>query len=353
MNKSIEIGWFIPTVGDTSAFGDPSKIIPPSLTHYAKVATAAEQAGFDYVLIPTSQDCWDAWITASFLAAQTTRIKMLVAIKPGYIHPYAHAKMVGAFDAFTKGRLYLNLIAGLSAGDAKSEGQPESKEIRYEQLEEEVTLIKKLVSERNVTFNGKYYQVNAPVVSPLATQKPHPPFFLGGGSEQALEISAAHSSTHLFWGDEPEKIKGQIIDIRNRAAVHNRESDINFAMRLQIIVRDSESEAWEAAEQLVAGTEERAKQHTERLKSFDSAANNRQVELAKKQDQKFGQCLWSGISAVRPGAGTAVVGNPKQVYEQLMAFIEVGCSGFCLSGYPHHEEASRFGKLVMPKLRKE
>lgn len=352
MATNFEIGWFIPTVGDTSAFGDPAKTILPSLQHYTRVARAAENAGFDYVLIPTSQDCWDAWVTASFLAAQTETLKMLVAIKPGYLHPYAHAKMIGAFDAFTEGRLYLNMIAGLSAGDAKSEGQPEPKEIRYEQLEEEVRLVKQLVSERNVNFQGKYYRVASPVVSPMATQKPYPPFFLGGGSEQALEISAAHSNTHLFWGDEPARIAGQITDIRQRAARHGREDEIRFAMRLQIIVRESEAEAWEAAEQLVAGTEERAQQHRDRLKSFDSAANDRQVELSRKEGQRFDQCLWSGISAVRPGAGTAVVGSSQQVYEQLMAFVDVGCSGFCLSGYPHHDEATRFGQLVMPRFRR-
>ena len=58
--------------------------------------------------------------------------------------------------------------------------------------------------------------------------------------------------------------------------------------------------------------------------------------------------LWTGITAVRLCAGVAVVGNPKQVAAQLQELIDVGCSGFCLSGYPHHEEAERFGRLVMP-----
>jgi alkanesulfonate monooxygenase len=351
MALKLELGWFIPTVGDTSAFGDPEKTIPPSLQHYSRVAQAAERAGFEYVLIPTAQDCWDAWVTASFLAAETKRLKMLVAIKPGYIHPYAHAKMIGAFDNYSQGRLCLNMIAGLSVGDAKSEGQPESKEIRYEQLEEEVRLVKLLLSQKEVQFSGKYYRVDKPVVAPRAVQQPHPPFFLGGGSEQALDISAQHSATHLFWGDEPERIKVQIGDIRHRAAKYGRENVIKFAMRLQVIVRESEAEAWEAAEKLVAGTAERSEKLKDRIQSFDSIANNRQVELSKKEGKRFGQCLWSGISAVRPGAGTAVVGNPAQVRDQLMAFVEAGCSGFCLSGYPHHEEAERFGKLVTPLLK--
>ena len=51
---------------------------------------------------------------------------------------------------------------------------------------------------------------------------------------------------------------------------------------------------------------------------------------------------------MRPGAGVAIVGNPEQVAATLQEFIDLGCTDFCLSGYPHHTEAERFGKLVMP-----
>ena len=55
-----------------------------------------------------------------------------------------------------------------------------------------------------------------------------------------------------------------------------------------------------------------------------------------------------GITQVRPGV--AVVGIPEPVAAQLQEFIDAGCSGFCLSGYLHHVEAERFGRLVMPLL---
>ena len=56
----LSMGWFIPTIGDTSAFSDPEKAIPQSLAHFERVALAAENAGFDYVLVPVSPFCWDA-----------------------------------------------------------------------------------------------------------------------------------------------------------------------------------------------------------------------------------------------------------------------------------------------------
>ena len=60
--------------------------------------------------------------------------------------------------------------------------------------------------------------------------------------------------------------------------------------------------------------------------------------------------LWTGITRVRPGAGIAVVGNPRQCAATLQQFIDAGCHSFCLSGYLHDEEAEHFGRLVRPIL---
>ena len=79
-----------------------------------------------------------------------------------------------------------------------------------------------------------------------------------------------------------------------------------------------------------------------------SQANTRMKELSKVKDYRIGPHLWSGFTTIRPGAGVAIVGNPEQVAATLQEFIDLGCTDFCLSGYPHHEEAERFGRMVMP-----
>ncbi|NDZ18061.1 alkanesulfonate monooxygenase [Variovorax sp. WS11] len=342
------MGWFIPTHGDRASFAADAEV-KFSLDHFEKVARDAEEAGFDYALVPTTKDCWDAWIISTYLAARTRKLKMLVALKPGFVHPVALAKMVATFDQIAGGgRCYINLIAGQSAEDARAEGQSESKETRYEQLAEEVMLLKRLTTERSVEFSGKFHQIHHPSILPNMTGCP--PFFLGGGSEFAAEISARFSSTHLFWGDFPERIATQIKEMRERAAKYGRENELQFAMRLQIICRETEAEAWDAAHRLVANSEARKARMDANRTGFDSVANARQRELAALKDGKLTTHLWSGISDVRTGSGIAVVGNPDQVAAQLREFVEAGCSGFCLSGFPHDEEASIFGRYVMPLL---
>jgi alkanesulfonate monooxygenase len=351
-NSKLLMGWFCPTPGDTSAFGDPSKTVHPSRELFERIAFAAENAGFDFMLIPVAPVCWEAWITAAYLAGRTSKLKYLVALKPGFIHPVAQAKMIATFDQLTQGRIYLNMIAGLSPQDARAEGQLTDKEARYEQLLEEVSLMKRLWTEKGVEYSGKYYQVHGPTIVPATVNPSGPKFFLGGGSEQALDISAEHSDVHLFWGDYPERIAQQIKELRQRAAKYGRGEEIRFAMRLQIICRETEADAWAAADALIAQASQLGSGNDAEIfkKKTDSAANDRMVELSHTVGRKMTAHLWTGITEVRPGAGVAVVGNPQQVAAQLQEFVDAGCSGFCLSGYPHDEEAERFGRLVMPLL---
>ena len=82
-------------------------------------------------------------------------------------------------------------------------------------------------------------------------------------------------------------------------------------MRLQVICREDETEAWEAADILVRDATERQKQEIKTLYS-KSEANLRVQQLAREHGDLLLPHLWTGITKVRPGAGIAVVGNPAQ-----------------------------------------
>ena len=350
MTKSLEFGWFLPTAGDTRAFGVPEADIPASADMYRRVACAAEQAGCEYILVPVQTLCWEAWMVSALLTSWTERLKPLVAARPGYIQPTLLAKMISTLDQLTEGRVCINLIAGASDEEARADGIELSKQERYEVMDEVVTLMKRLWTEEDpVTFEGKHHSCAGARCVPRPVQEPHPPFYLGGGSKQAWEISAKHSHVHLFWGDRPERIAEQVSQIRDLAAQHDREDEIGFGMRLQLVIRETEEEAWRAAHAVVENASERWKKMIQRIWSV-SEANRRMKELSQTEDHLLGPNLWTGMTAVRPGAGVAVVGTPEQVAGTLMQFVDAGCSSFCLSGYPHDEEAVRFGEMVRPLL---
>ncbi len=346
--RPLEFGWFLPTAGDTTAYGVPEASVDVTPEYLNRVAQAAQDAGFEYLLIPVDRACWEAYITGAFVAATATGIAPLIAARPGYVNPVLLAKMIATFDRMSGGRICVNLIAGQAEEELLAEGMSYSKEDRYALMDEEVTILKALWSaDKPVHFEGRFHRLAGASINPQPARQPR--FYLGGGSRAAWNLSARHSDVHLFWGDLPERIAANIADIRERAAEHGREDEIGFGMRLQIICRESEAEALDAADGLISHIAESAREQLKR-RVANSEANRRVQELAAEKGLWIAPHLWSGLTRFRPGAGIAVVGNPEQVADTLRQFIDVGCHSFCLSGYLHDEEAERFGRLVRPLL---
>ena len=355
----IGFGWFLPTSGDSRCLGDPSRAIPQSRELFDEIVDVVDNAGFTYLLMPVNTSCWEATVTGAYYMARTKNIAPLVALRSAYCNPVLSAKMFATMDQLSGGRLCVNLIAGINDDDTRADGISDSKQVRYEKMDEEVQIMKRLwTSNEPIGFQGQHYQVDS-AIEPKPLQQPHPPFFLGGGSEEALEVSAKHSSVHLFWGDRPENIKRKVADLRERAKRYGREDIIQFGMRLQIICAETEEQAWSQAFDLIGNVEgmQLANMRTSRNPvegiRRTSEANRQVWKLLEESgdDMKLGPNLWAGISKVRAGAGIAIVGNPDQVASTLNEFVEAGCTSFCLSGYPHAEAARIFAEKVMPYFK--
>jgi alkanesulfonate monooxygenase len=95
--KDLEFGWFVPTRGDTLDYNEPQQR-SPSADMFERVIVAAENNGFEYILLPVNASCWDAWMSSAFLIAKTKSIKTLIAARPSYINPVLLAKMIATFD---------------------------------------------------------------------------------------------------------------------------------------------------------------------------------------------------------------------------------------------------------------
>src|SRR3546814_11022894 len=109
--RPLEFGWFLPTTGDTTSFGDEERRVPPSLEMFDRVVTAAEAAGFEYMLVPVASACWDAYIASAVMIGRSRPIRMPVAARPGYVNPVLLAKMIPAFAHLSGGRVAVNMIA--------------------------------------------------------------------------------------------------------------------------------------------------------------------------------------------------------------------------------------------------
>src|SRR5881392_3405411 len=108
----MQVFWFIPTHGDSRYLGTSEGAREVNFDYLKQVATAADTLGYEGVLIPTGRSCEDPWVVASTLAAVTSRLRFLVAVRPGLMAPTLAARMAATFDRLSGGRLLVNLVTG-------------------------------------------------------------------------------------------------------------------------------------------------------------------------------------------------------------------------------------------------
>ncbi len=348
----LDFFWFIPTGGDGAFLGSETQQRPADFRYFREIGTAVDRLGFDGVLLPTGQFCEDSWVTAASLATATERLKFLVALRPGVTTPAFAARQTAALDRLSEGRLLLNVVVGGSPAELAGDGIYLEHDERYAQAAEFLRVWRTLLAEGRVTFDGRYYQVRDARLNFPPLQEPHPPLWIGGSSEAGQELAADQVSVYLTWGEPPEWVAAKIAAVRARAQARGR--TVRFGLRIHLIVRETDGEAWDAADRLISRLSDDIVAEAQRRfrEDFDSEGQRRMAALhgGRRDRLEVAPNLWAGIGLIRPGAGTALVGDPAAVAARLRAYQEAGIDTIIASGFPHLEEAYRVAELLFPEL---
>jgi alkanesulfonate monooxygenase len=353
--------WYLPTHGDgRDLLGSAHHLEaqarrqrPPTLDYLKQVALAAESAGFLGTLIPTGSRCEDAWLVASAVSQYTRTLKSLVAFRPGLVLPTVAAQTAASFQQLSNERLLLNVVTGGSSREQRGFGDFLDHTARYERTAEFLRVVRGVWKGPGFNFQGKYFQVeDGGLVEPL---KQTPTIYFGGASPAAERVAAEHADVYLTWGETPDMVGERIASVRAQAAQFGR--TLRFGIRLHVITRDTEEEAWAEAKRLLDGIPPGAIEQAQRnLAATESVGQARMLSLNKGKklgvrELEVHPHLWAGVSLVRGGAGTALVGNHQQVRDLIGEYEATGIDTFILSAYTNLEEAVRFGEDLMPLLR--
>ena len=129
----------------------------------------------------------------------------------------------------------------------------------------------------------------------------------------AHELAAAQTDVYLTWGEPLEQAAEKIADVRRRAAAKGRE--VKFGLRIHLIVRETEAEAWAVADKLIAHLSDEAIAAAQQKfgQESDFVGQKRMSALhgGGRDNLAIAPNLWAGIGLVRRGAGTALVGDPE------------------------------------------
>ena len=343
--------WFLPTHGDGRYLGTTYGARDVTLKYLTQVAKAADDCGYYGVLLPTGRSCEDSWIIASALVPLTERLRYLVAVRPGLQSPAVAARMTATLDRISNGRLLINVVTGGDPVENKGDGIFLAHDERYVVTDEFLQVYTRLLAGETFDYEGAHIKVEGSKLLFPPAQTPHPPLYFGGSSPAGQDVAARQVQKYLTWGEPPAQVSEKVTHMRRLAADQGRE--LSFGIRLHVIVRETNEEAWAEAGRLIEHVDDAT--IAEAQKAFarmDSVGQNRMAALhgGRRDKLEVSPNLWAGVGLVRGGAGTALVGDPDTVAARMLEYMDGGIDTFIMSGYPHLEEAYRFAELVLPRL---
>lgn len=333
---------------DFQHLGVPDGDLRSSWAHCSEIVKRSEANGFRNILCPSSYQVGQD--TLSFVAGCapiTDRMNLLAAVRCGEMQPIMLARTIATLDHMLEGRLTINIIS------SDFPGQTEDSAYRYQRSREVVEILKQAWTQDEINYQGEIYQF-AGVTTDPARPYQHaggPLLYFGGYSPAAVELCAQHCDVYLMWPESREDLGERMKTVHERAAAHGRTLD--YGLRVHMIVRDTEIEAREYAQELVSKLDDDAgREIRERALDSTSLGVARQARNRDLADMEgfIEPHLWTGVGRARSGCGAALVGSADQILSEIEAYRKMGMRSFILSGYPHLDECDYIGRLVLPEL---
>src|SRR5512141_2016941 len=153
---------------------------------------------------------WEAWTMLAAIAAATSRVEFgpLVACT-NFHNPALLAKQAATIDEISGGRLILGLGAGWNETEFRAYGFPYDH--RVERFEEAFTIIRSLLQDGTVDFDGRWYQARDCKLLPRGPRPAGPPLMIGSNGPRMLRATMPHANAWNSWfaqtGNRPEGVR--------------------------------------------------------------------------------------------------------------------------------------------------
>jgi FMNH2-dependent dimethyl sulfone monooxygenase len=307
-----------------------------------RLAQRSEEWGYDLTLIAElflndikgiDAPTLDAWTTAAALAAVTSSLELMVAVRPTFHSPAMLAKQAANIDRISNGRLSLNVVSSWWADEARRYGvRFDQHDDRYARTTEWLKIVADAWKEPRVSFEGKYYQVQDLIVEPKPVRRPRPLVYAGGESEAAKNLISTSCDAYVMHGDPPERVRPKIEDMRRRREARGL-PPMQYGMAAYAVVRDTEAEAREEVERIT------------NVQPGSPGYQNYQEWLANTQLEQ--RVSLEEYSVSNRGLRAALVGTKEHVAERVAAFEKAGVDLLLLQFSPQLEEMERFSASII------
>ena len=225
--RTLRFGVWAPVHGPRAAHHDPAEPYDASWERNRTVVLEAEALGYRSTLIaqhtvnPHREDLdqFEAWTATAALAAITARIEIMTAIEPYLFHPVVLAKMALQIENISHGRFALNLVNAWNKPEPEKAGIDfASHDDRYAYAREWISLVSQLISGERVNHRGEVFDVRDYMPRPADLYRERPLIDVGGESEPARDLVAAHDDVWFINGQPLADVASLIADVAARHA---------------------------------------------------------------------------------------------------------------------------------------
>jgi alkanesulfonate monooxygenase len=332
--------------GSRGAFQDPDEPLDASWDRNRRLVTEAEALGYDSTLIAQHtanpyDDDWDeleAWTASAALAALTSRIEIIAAIKPPLYHPVVLAKMAQQIEHISRGRFAINLVNAWNMPEYEKAGIPFSPhDERYAYGQEWMSVVEPLLRGERVSVSGRYFQVRDYQLRPADPFRARPAVYIGGESAPAQDLAAAYGDVWFINGQPLSNVSALIACARSRPRTG---PPLRFGLSAFVIARDTAGEARDAHDRLLDLAAKDAPIRARQAGNTDPAVVMKRTEAA--------QTLRIGTNG---GTAAGLVGSYDEVASRIRAFHAAGIELFMLQFQPFEAEMRRFAAEIFPRVR--
>lgn len=213
----------------------------------SEVGKAAEQAGFyaflswDHYMLPDGPETLDAWSILGYLAGQTDTIKLGTVVTPIPFRPPAQlAKIVASVDHLSGGRTILGVGAGWHQPEFDGFSNWGTPGQRVTRTSEALELITRLWTGEKVSFEGKAYNSDGAIISPVPTQKPFPPMWFGVRGPRMLDLAAQYADAWIPTNISPELYEDGLKKLREKRSELGINTSLKGALQNFDVYTESE-----------------------------------------------------------------------------------------------------------------
>lgn len=346
----IEFVGLIATTRGSEASLEPMPAFDPAFV--PEIARAYETAGYDRVLIGQNARCADSLTVASWVAAATTRLKLMVAHRPGFIAPTMAARAFATLDQLSGGRAGVHVITAFNDVETRCDGDYLTKEQRYHRSREYVGILRQIWGSRGpVDHAGEFYRFDQ------ALSEVHPiggtiPIFWGGASDLGIRFGAELADVYALAPGSVGQVSDLVSRVRTEAAAHGRNPRFSLSMRL--VVADSDEAAWSRATGLLRAVEQRQAAQGLLGRDIGEAAHAATVKAAEADCAGEDPCLWTGLTQATKGRlqVMCLVGSPDTLVQALLRYYRAGIDNFLVTGFDWLPDTARIGAEIAPALRR-